>query len=66
MASRASNPSNELFIGTPITGSDVIDAITPGRCAAIPAAAIITLMPLVAAPFANVSTCSGVRWADNA
>ena len=31
--------------GTPITGSDVIDAVMPGRCAAPPAPAMITRRP---------------------
>ena len=33
--------------GTPITGSDVIDAVMPGRCAAPPAPAMITRRPRV-------------------
>ena len=42
-----SHPSIEFLdlIGTPITGTVVIDAIIPGRCAAPPAPAIITLTP---------------------
>ena len=40
--------------------------MTPGRAAAMPAAAIITLMPLSSAERAKTSTSSGVRWADNA
>ncbi|MPN39870.1 hypothetical protein SDC9_187404 [bioreactor metagenome] len=66
MASSESIPSNDAFIGTPITGSVVIDAITPGKCAAIPAAAIITFIPRVWALLANCSTASGVRCADSA
>ena len=54
------------LMGTPITGSGVEAAITPGRAAAIPAAAIITLMPLCLALRAKVSTASGVRWAESA
>ena len=57
---------HELTAGTPITGNDVIDAITPGRCAAIPAPAIITFNPFVSAFFVNFSTSSGVRCADKA
>jgi hypothetical protein len=34
-----------LLIGTPITGNVVCAAVTPGKCAAPPAAAIITLTP---------------------
>ena len=66
MASRASMPSNDDLMGTPITGTVVCAAITPGRCAAIPAAAIITFSPLSLAESANFVTSSGVRWADNA
>ena len=38
----ASKPSTAAFIGTPITGKTVFEAITPGKCAARPAPAIIT------------------------
>ena len=62
----ASKPSSIPLMGTPMTGSDVDAAMTPGRAAAIPAAAIITLMPLSAAPLAKASTASGVRWAERA
>ena len=34
------------LIGTPMTGRGLIEAIIPGRCAAPPAPAIITLIPL--------------------
>ena len=34
-----------LSIGTPSTGSEVIDAVMPGRCAAPPAPAMTTLRP---------------------
>ena len=61
--SRASWPSSEELIGTPITGIDVMAAITPGSAAAMPAAAIITLMPRSRAVRENSSTCAGVRWA---
>ena len=50
----------EDLMGTPITGSGVEAAITPGRWAAPPAPAIITFMPLSAAPLANSATWSGV------
>lgn len=46
MAKVASKPSSTLpLIGTPITGSGVSAAITPGNTAAIPAPAIITSIP---------------------
>ena len=61
IASNASMPINVAEIGTPITGTVVDAAITPGKCAAMPAAAIITSMPRPAAPFANSSTSTGVR-----
>ena len=66
MASKASSPSIPDLMGTPITGSVVIEAITPGRCAAIPAAAMITFIPLERAFLANSSTSAGVRCADKA
>ena len=46
--STESQPSIELldFTGTPITGSGLMAAIMPGRCAAPPAPAIITFSPL--------------------
>ena len=48
MASRASRPpATEVFevSGTPITGSSVCAATTPGSAAASPAPAMITLSP---------------------
>ena len=54
MARRASIPSSVLLMGTPITGNVVLAAMTPGRCAAMPAAAIITLMPRSFAPLAKI------------
>ena len=66
MASSASIPSRVELMGSPITGSGVIAAITPGRWAAMPAAAIITLMPRLLALRANSSTSPGVRWAERA
>src|ERR1700704_5140600 len=50
--------------GTPITGSDVIDAVIPGRWAAPPAPAMITRKPRSAAPRAYSYITSGVRCAD--
>ena len=44
--SRLSMPlSAWLSTGTPSTGSEVIEAVMPGRCAAPPAPAITTLSP---------------------
>jgi hypothetical protein len=37
----------EDLIGTPITGSEVMDATIPGKCAAPPAPAIIIFNPLL-------------------
>ena len=50
--------------GTPSTGTVVLAASMPGRCAAPPAPAMITRMPrsLASAAYSNMS--SGVRWAD--
>ena len=59
MASMESSPSRGALIGTPITGRVVIEAITPGRWAAMPAAAMITLIPRPLAAF-NFPTFSGV------
>ena len=66
MESMASRPSNIPLMGTPMTGSGVEAAITPGRAAAMPAPAMMTLMPRALAPLAKVSTASGVRWAESA
>ena len=46
MLSKASSPSSIPLMGTPMTGRSVCAAITPGNAADIPAAAMITLMPL--------------------
>ncbi len=63
MDNTESHPSIELddLIGTPITGSDVIEATIPGRCAAPPAPAIITFNPLPFAFCAYSTIRSGVR-----
>ena len=54
--SSESSPSiNDDLIGSAITGKVVYAAITPPRCAAFPAAAMITLTPLLFADFANSS-----------
>ena len=51
--SRLSRPASALVsTGTPSTGSRVIEAAMPGRCAAPPAPAMITLSPRPAAPLA--------------
>ena len=51
-------------IGTPRTGSTVFAAVTPARCAAPPAAAIITSRPRSAALDAYSKSRSGVRCAE--
>ena len=51
---RESRPSWNLeAMGTPSTGRSVIEAVMPGRCAAPPAPAIITLIPAFLAPLAK-------------
>src|SRR5438270_8226 len=50
--------------GTPITGSSVCAATTPGSAAASPAPQISTLIPRPAAVFEYSATESGVRCAD--
>ena len=64
--SMASKPSSIPLIGTPITGNGVLAAITPGKAAAIPAAAMITFMPRPLAFLAKLSTAAGVRCAERA
>ena len=51
--SESSPESALLSTGTPRTGSDVIDAAIPGRCAAPPAPAMTILKPLDLAPVAK-------------
>ena len=51
------------FTGTPTTGSGVIEATMPGRCAAPPAPAMITPIPRSLAVLAYSHSRSGVRWA---
>src|SRR6516162_3745270 len=51
-------------IGTPRTGRAVLAAVTPARCAAPPAAAMITSRPRCSAPAAYSNKTSGVRWAE--
>ena len=50
--------------GTPNTGSGVIAAVMPGRCAAPPAPAMITLRPRPLADLAYSASRSGVRCAE--
>ena len=53
MEYRESLPPKEVVcIGIPITGIGKIAAHIPGRCAAIPAPAMITLKPFSSAVFA--------------
>lgn len=60
-----STPSKTLpFTGTPMTGSAVMAATIPGRCAAPPAPAMMHLSPLPAASRAYWTMRSGVRCAD--
>ena len=62
---RESIPFSEVEgMGTPITGRIVCAAITPARCAAPPAPAMITLIPRSAAFFAKSALRSGERCAD--
>ena len=63
--SSASNPSSvDDFTGTPMTGSTVFAVMTPARCAALPAAAMITPKPFCSASRAKRTQASGVRCAD--
>jgi hypothetical protein len=63
--SSASSPfSGDESIGTAITGSTVPAAMTPARCAAQPAPAIMTFSPRSAALSAQRAARAGVRCAD--
>ena len=53
-----------LSTGTPSTGRWVLAASIPGRWAAPPAPAMITLTPLASAEAAYSNRRSGVRWAE--
>ena len=53
-----------LATGTPSTGNRVMLATMPGRCAAPPAPAMMTLKPAPSAPLAKSTSRSGVRWAE--
>ena len=57
-------PSAVAATGTPNTGNTVFAAIMPGRCAAPPAAAMITWSPRASAVSAYSNIQSGVRWAE--
>ena len=50
--------------GTPSTGSEVLAAVMPGRCAAPPAPAMMTSRPRSRAVAAYSNSRSGVRWAE--
>ena len=57
-------PRSEVFIGIPITGRGKMAAHMPGRWAALPAPAIITLNPFSSADFAHAKKISGSLWAE--
>ena len=56
-------PRSGDFMGTPITGRQVCAAMTPARCAALPAKAMMTPKPSSRAEEANAAVLSGVRCA---
>ena len=60
----SSPPIMLVLIGRPMTGSVVYAARTPPRCAALPAAAMMTPKPRSAADFAKASAAAGVRCAE--
>jgi hypothetical protein len=65
IARSASRPSEiPPAIGTPITGSVVCDASTPGRCAASPAIAMKQRIPRASAPAMKRARSSGARCAE--
>jgi hypothetical protein len=53
-----------VLTGNPITGRVVLAAMTPPKCAALPAAQMITSIPFALAFAAKVCASSGVRWAE--
>lgn len=57
-------PSAFVWIGTPMTGIVVNEAVMPGRCAEPPAPAIITVIPRSFAVFAYSYILMGVLWAE--
>jgi len=65
MDNSESSPFKDLLsIGTPIIGNVVNAAVTPGRCAAPPAPAMMTRSPRPAALLAYCSKSFGVRCAE--
>src|SRR3954452_18303405 len=58
-------PRSDVFIGTPMTGSSVYAAMTPGSAAALPAPAMMTRTPRSAAVEAYSATPRGSRWAES-
>src|SRR6478752_6477060 len=64
-SSESMPPRSDVFIGTPITGSSVYAAITPGRAAALPAPAMMTRTPRRAAVDAYSATPRGSRCAES-
>lgn len=59
-----SNPFKAAFIGTPITGRIVFEAITPGKCAASPAPAIMHWKSSFSSFSIVFSNSSGTLWAE--
>src|SRR3972149_5539990 len=63
---RASSPFKALeSMGTPITGNVVFAAMNPARCAACPAPAMITFIPLFSAVAAISNVLSGALCAED-
>jgi hypothetical protein len=62
--SESTPPRSDVFMGTPITGMGKIAAHIPGRCAAFPAPAMMTLKPFSSALFAYSKNTSGSLWAE--
>ena len=64
VASRASSPRRPPSRGTPKTGRAVAAAVTPAKCAAIPAPQMKTCVPAASACATQTRWRSGVRWAE--
>ena len=65
MDSRESMPCKQVDgTGTPNTGTIVLAASIPGKCAAPPAAAMMIFSPRGSASSAYWKSQSGVRWAE--
>src|SRR5258708_22502543 len=65
MDRRESRPLKVLVgTGTPSTGTDVLAAVIPGRCAAPPAPAMMALRPRARADAAYSNRRSGLRCAE--